>query len=71
MVEDRYYLVQLAESNIAQAAGGEEAVVPRIFHSVVTVAELDNAKLVEDSLRCISGVCELPLCVPTTACVVN
>jgi hypothetical protein len=54
VVEDRYYLVQLAESNIAQAAGGEEAVVPRIFHSVVTVAELDNAKLVEDSLRCIS-----------------
>lgn len=54
-VEDRYFLVEVAESSVPKAEEGGRPPVPRIFHSVVTMAELDNCQLVHDSLRSVAG----------------
>ena len=58
MVAPRYYLLEVVETN-----GGGQGVdegrmppVPRIFYSPVTLAELDDAQLVEDSLRAVTGI---------------
>ncbi|CAI8009476.1 Mediator of RNA polymerase II transcription subunit 14 [Geodia barretti] len=56
VVAPRYYLLEVVETN-----GGGQGVdegrmppVPRIFYSPVTLAELDDAQLVEDSLRAVT-----------------
>ena len=58
VVAPRYYLLEVVETN-----GGGQGVdegrmppVPRIFYSPVTLAELDDAQLVEDSLRAVTGI---------------
>lgn len=54
-VEDRYFLVEVAEASVAKEGGDSRPPVPRIFHSVVTMTELDNCQLVHDSLRSVAG----------------
>ena len=55
VVEDRYFLVEVAELCVPEGGQGNEAPVPRIFRNAVTMVELDSWKLVLDSLHSVGG----------------